>query len=496
MNYQQSKLDHESFLAKKKAEILAKKNAQKNPASTIIKPSEKPDKSTAPTPKVPFANDGSFLEKFMAMQNAKTSSKPSPVSNQVSSSSKVNVKIEKAEDDQSLVKAKLLAKKVVTEGIEEEARARLEYIDDTDYRFLFEPTSCTATFYRDEIKRLNNETKKRKFSDSSSTITRKADIKKESPAKGWYDQPQKSDQYLSATNSSILAANRISASILKSEPSIKNDPVFEQVDATSSYTSASGYGRTQLAVKKEETPVNPLTEFEKAKALMRAKAAAMLSGNNVSGFNEEEERKNKEIEEQKLMNNIYTKVIAQQLAAEEENSKKKIKRKSDHPKYDYDSDEDVEGGTWEHKKRKSEMEKTQEWALDLTSGGKGKHHIADFLPPDELEKFLEKVTAVREGREADFSDYSKYRIQSDNLGYKMLQKAGWQEGEGLGSKKEGIVAPINKGKVSFDHTGVGSEKPAEVKKDDSDFDLYRKRMMLAYKFRPNPLNNPRRPYYS
>jgi len=69
-----------------------------------------------------------------------------------------------AEDDQSLVKAKLLAKKVVTEGIEEEARARLEYIDDTDYRFLFEPTSYTATFYRDEIKRLHNETKKRKFS--------------------------------------------------------------------------------------------------------------------------------------------------------------------------------------------------------------------------------------------------------------------------------------------------------------------------------------------
>jgi len=95
MNYQQSKLDHESFLAKKKAEILAKKNAQKNPASTIIQPSEKPDKSTTPTPKVPFANDGSFLEKFMAMQNAKSSLKPSPVSNQVSSSSKVNVKIEK-----------------------------------------------------------------------------------------------------------------------------------------------------------------------------------------------------------------------------------------------------------------------------------------------------------------------------------------------------------------------------------------------------------------
>ena len=30
-------------------------------------------------------------------------------------------------------------------------------------------------------------------------------------------------------------------------------------------------------------------------------------------------------------------------------------------------------------------------------------------------------------------------------------------------------------------------KPAEVKKEDNEFDLYRKRMMLAYRFRPNPL---------
>ena len=87
---------------------------------------------------------------------------------------------------------------------------------------------------------------------------------------------------------------------------------------------------------------------------------------------------------------------------------------------------------------------TLEWALDLTQNAKGKHHLADFLPPDELEKFLEKVQAVREGREADFSDYSKYRIQSDNLGYKMLQKAGWEEGKGLGAKGEGIQQPVNK----------------------------------------------------
>lgn len=85
-----------------------------------------------------------------------------------------------------------------------------------------------------------------------------------------------------------------------------------------------------------------------------------------------------------------------------------------------------------------------EWAMDLTQNAKGKHHLADFLPPEELEKFLEKVQAVREGREADFSDYSKYRIQADNLGYKMLQKAGWEEGKGLGAKGEGIQQPVNK----------------------------------------------------
>lgn len=31
------------------------------------------------------------------------------------------------------------------------------------------------------------------------------------------------------------------------------------------------------------------------------------------------------------------------------------------------------------------------------------------------------------------------------------------------------------------------ERPANLDKDDDEFDAYRKRMMLAYKFRPNPL---------
>ena len=46
---------------------------------------------------------------------------------------------------------------------------------------------------------------------------------------------------------------------------------------------------------------------------------------------------------------------------------------------------------------------------------------------------------------------------------------------------------IYRGKCSFDQAGVGAEMPAEVNKEDNTFETYRKRMMLAYRFRPNPL---------
>lgn len=37
--------------------------------------------------------------------------------------------------------------------------------------------------------------------------------------------------------------------------------------------------------------------------------------------------------------------------------------------------------------------------MQLTELGMGKHHIGDFLPPEELERFLEKVQAIKEGRD-------------------------------------------------------------------------------------------------
>ena len=60
----------------------------------------------------------------------------------------------------------------------------------------------------------------------------------------------------------------------------------------------------------------------------------------------------------------------------------------------YDSDDD-EGGTLEHRKRRREMRATEEEAKRLTERARGrKHHIGDFIPPEELENFFEKVCIV------------------------------------------------------------------------------------------------------
>lgn len=107
-------------------------------------------------------------------------------------------------------------------------------------------------------------------------------------------------------------------------------------------------------------------------------------------------------QEQELMNSIAG-----------VNYSKKSKKTVDglEVKYEYDSDEEYEGGTWEHRLRAAEMEATRgkfvsnsvfsieislltsyssiDWAEKLTEMGQGKHHIGDFLPPDELERFME-----------------------------------------------------------------------------------------------------------
>ncbi|XP_059080866.1 SURP and G-patch domain-containing protein 1-like isoform X1 [Tigriopus californicus] len=208
----------------------------------------------------------------------------------------------------------------------------------------------------------------------------------------------------------------------------------------------------------------------------------------VFGSADLEDHQWKQCEDQMKMSAIYQEMLKKQTQNE-------AMLQSGKRKYEYDSDEETEGGTWEHKARKLEMEKTSNKAEELTQAAKGRHHIGDFLPPDELKKFIAKYEAIQKGETFDESDYVENKIKDDNKGFKMLQKMGWNEGSGLGSTGQGITAPINQGNQSDDKKGLGVTRPDSLEEGDDEFDAYRKRMMLAYRFRPNPLNNPRRAYY-
>nr|CDS22790.1 splicing factor 4 [Echinococcus granulosus] len=257
-----------------------------------------------------------------------------------------------------------------------------------------------------------------------------------------------------------------------------------------------------------------------ASAVAAAKAAAQLAASNnkpaqticsnvrqLTGGAVLSDEQVKQIQYQKELQAMHEFILAQQRLKMQEqqlmesiegvNYSKKPRKTVDglEVKYEYDSDEDCEGGTWEHKLRAAEMEATRDWAEKLTEMGQGKHHIGDFLPPDELERFMETYRALKEGREPDYSEYKQFKLTCENVGFQMLEKMGWKEGEGLGVSGQGIVNPVSKGNVHVEGVGLGVERSSNLTVEDDEFEAYRKRMMLAYRFRPNPLNNPRRDYY-
>ncbi|PWA56148.1 G-patch domain-containing protein [Artemisia annua] len=130
----------------------------------------------------------------------------------------------------------------------------------------------------------------------------------------------------------------------------------------------------------------------------------------------------------------------------------------------------------------------------LQGPAKKGHHMGDYIPQEELDKFMatcNDVAAQKAAKEA--ADRAK--IQADNVGHRLLSKMGWKEGEGLGSSRSGIADPIMAGNVKKDHLGVGASQPGEVTPDDDIYEQYKKRMMLGYRHRPNPLGNPRKSYY-
>ncbi|KAF6778971.1 hypothetical protein AHF37_01664 [Paragonimus kellicotti] len=271
----------------------------------------------------------------------------------------------------------------------------------------------------------------------------------------------------------------------------------------------------QSEVKSEEAScehsIDHSAEIEKAIATARAAAAATglcapaqaIVAKQFTGGVILSEEQTEQIRYQKELQAMHEFIMAQQrlklkeqelmsrIAGPVYSKRPKMTKDGLIIKYEYDSDEDCEGGTWEHKLRQAEMMATRDWAEKLTEMGHGKHHIGDFLPPDELERFMETFRALKEGRNPDYSEYKQFKLTCENVGFQMLEKMGWKEGEGLGAEGQGIVTPVDKGNVHIDGIGLGIERPSKLVKEDDEYDAYRKRMMLAYRFRPNPLVSDR-----
>ncbi|KAK9845850.1 hypothetical protein WJX81_004124 [Elliptochloris bilobata] len=128
--------------------------------------------------------------------------------------------------------------------------------------------------------------------------------------------------------------------------------------------------------------------------------------------------------------------------------------------------------------------------------GKRGHHMQDYIPPEELAVMLASGGGDASRAQAEALEAAQ-RIGEDNIGHRMLRGMGWREGEGLGASASGIAAPLAAGaaKAAQDKIGLGAAAHGAVQEDDDEFEAYRKRMMLGYKHRPNPLGNPRKQYY-
>ena len=156
------------------------------------------------------------------------------------------------------------------------------------------------------------------------------------------------------------------------------------------------------------------------------------------GVTELSDAQKKQLNEQQEMQQMYGMMIQHKRAMQD--MQLLCEKALQQHQHGYDSDEEVDSelGTWEHQLRRMEMDKTPEWAEQLTQMGLGKHFIGDFLPPEELEKFMETFNALNDGREPEYSEYKEFKLTVENIGYQMLMKMGWKEGKGLGTEGQGI----------------------------------------------------------
>ncbi|NWI30820.1 SUGP1 protein, partial [Sula dactylatra] len=404
-------------------------------------------------------------------------------SSQASSSQKVSP----PDDEETKNSAEKLARFIADGGPEVEAIALQNNRENHAFRFLYEPNSKGYKYYRQKLE----EFRKAKTSTVCAPLPVESGLKRKT-------SPEASPSPLCLPSLPLPLPSPLPLPL----------PLPTATTTAATTTTATATGTTKKKRKSRWGPEEDKVELPLPQLVQQLDSPSPLSVQDLKGLGYEKgkpvglvgvtelsEAQKKQLKEQQEMQQMYDMIMKHKRAMQE--MQMMWEKAIQQHQHGYDSDEEVDSelGTWEHQLRRMEMDKTREWAEQLTQMGRGKHFIGDFLPPDELEKFMETFKALKEGREPDYSEYKEFKLTVENIGYQMLMKMGWKEGEGLGSDGQGIKNPVSKGTTAVDGAGFGIDRPAELTKEDDEYEAFRKRMMLAYRFRPNPLNNPRRPYY-
>ncbi|KFQ10835.1 SURP and G-patch domain-containing protein 1, partial [Haliaeetus albicilla] len=456
----------------------------------------------------------------------------------------LEIKVLPPEDAETRQVVEKLARFVAEGGPELEKVAMEDYKDNPAFSFLHDKNSREFLYYRKKVAEIRKENQSSQASssqkDDEETKNSAEKLARfiadggpeveaialqnnrenhafrflyEPNSKGYKYYRQKLEEFRKAKTSTVCAPLPVESSLKrKTSPEASPSPLTppDQTAATTAATTttATGTGTTKKKRKSRWGPEEDKVELPLPQLVQQLDSPSPLSVQDLKGLGYEKgkpvglvgvtelsEAQKKQLKEQQEMQQMYDMIMKHKRAMQE--MQMMWEKAIQQHQHGYDSDEEVDSelGTWEHQLRRMEMDKTREWAEQLTQMGRGKHFIGDFLPPDELEKFMETFKALKEGREPDYSEYKEFKLTVENIGYQMLMKMGWKEGEGLGSDGQGIKNPVSKGTTAVDGAGFGIDRPAELTKEDDEYEAFRKRMMLAYRFRPNPLNNPRRPYY-
>ncbi|KAM4658053.1 SURP and G-patch domain-containing protein 1 isoform 2-T2 [Amazona ochrocephala] len=294
-------------------------------------------------------------------------------------------KVSPPDDEEIKNSAETLARFIAAGGPEMEAIAVQNNRENHAFRFLYEPNSGAYKYYKHKLE----EFRKAKSSPASAPLP-------EEPSQKRKSSPETSPSVM------CLPALPLPLPLSSASPSSSSTTAPDETAAATAAGTVKKKRKSRWGPEEEKVEV-PLPQF-----VQHLEAPSPLTVQDLKGLGYEKgkpvglvgvtelsEAQKKQLKEQQEMQQMYDMIMKHKQAMQD--MQIMWEKAIQEHQYDYDSDEEVDSelGTWEHQLRRMEMDKTREWAEQLTQMGRGKHFIGDFLPPDELEKFMETFKALK-----------------------------------------------------------------------------------------------------